>query len=182
MRVAEILALLPDSASLLAQYGLSCFSCSANAYETLEEGCMSHGFSSEDLNDLVTDLNVMIDDKPERPQTLTLTKEAALQLKTILEAEGKAGWGLSVGLDANGGFSMELSEKAAPTDKAFECDGVAGIALFASPITLFSIGGATVDFREGRFKLDLPEDLQKKKGCCQGKDACDCGGGECGCQ
>ncbi len=142
---------------------------------------MSHGFSSEDLNDLVTDLNVMIDDTPVRPQMLTLTKDAALQLKTILEAEGKAGWGLGVGLDANGGFSMELMEKADNTDRTFGCEDVPGISIFASPVTLFSIGGATIDFRDGRFKLDLPEDLTKKKTCCQGKDACECGGGECGC-
>lgn len=182
MNVAEILALLPDSASLLAQYGLSCFSCSANATETLEDGCRTHGFTDEDLTDLITDLNEMLTAKPERPQMLTLTKVAALQLKGILEAEGKAGWGLQVGLDANGGFSMELSEKASPTDKIFSCNDVPGMSLFASPVTLFSIGGATIDFRDGRFKLDLPEDLIKKQSCCQGKDACDCRGGECGCQ
>ncbi len=180
MNVAEILALLPDSASLLAQYGLSCFSCSANTTETLEDGCRTHGFSDEDLDDLITDLNQMLADKPERPQTLTLAKDAALQLKDILAAEGKAGWGLQVGLDANGGFSMELAEKAEAGDTTFDCAEVPGIALFASPVTLFSIGGATIDFRDGRFKLDLPEDLIKKS-CCQGKDACECGGGECGC-
>lgn len=142
---------------------------------------MTHGFTDQDLSDLVTDLNVMINDKPERPQTLTLTKEAALQLTDILSAEGKAGWGLQVGLDANGGFSMELVEKASSTDRTFTCADVDGVFLCASPVTLFSIGGATIDFRDGRFKLDLPDDLTKKQSCCQGKDACDCGGGECGC-
>lgn len=180
MRVSEILALLPDSAGLLAQYGLSCFSCSANAYETLEEGCMTHGFSSEDLNDLVADLNVMIDDKPERPQTITVTKEAALQLQDILTAEGKAGWGLSVGLDSNGGFSMDVVEKGASTDLTFTAPDVSDVPVYASPMTLFSIGGATIDFREGRFKLDLPEDGIKKS-CCQGKEKRACGGGGCGC-
>jgi hypothetical protein len=101
------------------------------------------------------------------------------------------GWGLQVGLDVNGGFAMELVEKAAADEKTFSCDDVAGVFLCASSMTLFSIGGATIDFREGRFKLDLPEDQTSpsglrptsamKKTCCQGKDACDCGGGECGC-
>lgn len=181
MNVAEILALLPDSASLLAQYGLSCFSCSANATETLEEGCRTHGFSDEDLQDLVTDLNEMLANKPERPQMLTLTKDAALQLKEILKAEGKAGWGLLVGLDENGGFAMEIAEKAGKSDLTFRCDDIDDVALFASPLTLFSIGGATVDFREGRFKLDLPEDAEKKAGCCKGADTDACGHGSCGC-
>ncbi len=180
MGVAEILGLLPDSAPLLAQYGLSCFNCSANATETLEEGWRTHGYSDEELQDLVTDLNEMIKDQPERPQMLTLTKDAAIQLKDILEAEGKAGWGLAVGLDTNGGFAMEFVETASVDDKIFGCEGIDGISLYASPTTLFSIGGSTIDFRDGRFKLDLPSDAAKKV-CCQGKDACECGGGECGC-
>lgn len=123
----------------------------------------------------------MIDDKPERPQTITVTKEAAVQLKEILTVEGKAGWGLSVGLDSNGGFSMDVVEEKASTDLTFINKDVPDVPVYASPMTLFSIGGATIDFRDGRFKLDLPEDLIKKQSCCQGKDACDCGGGECGC-
>jgi hybrid cluster-associated redox disulfide protein len=181
MNVAEILGLLPDSAPLLAQYGLSCFNCSANTTETLEDGCRTHGFSDEDLQDLITDLNEMLASTPERPQTLTLTKDAALQLKEILDAENKPGWGLQVGLDANGGFAMEFVAGAESDEKTFGCAEVPTVSLFASSITLFSIGGASIDFRDGRFKLDLPEDLIKKQNCCQGKDACECGGGECGC-
>src|SRR5438105_3122624 len=67
MRVAEILALLPDSEQLLAQHGLSCFNCSANAIENLEEGWRSHGYSDEELGDLVNDLNEMLQDRPVLP-------------------------------------------------------------------------------------------------------------------
>lgn len=180
MPVAEILVLLPNSAPLLAQYGLSCFNCSANATETLEDGCRTHGFTDEDLSDLVTDLNEMMKEKPDRPQTLTVTKEAALQLKEVLAADGKSGWGLLVGLDTNGGFAMDVVQEKGVDDQVFTHDDVPDLPVYASSITLFSIGGATIDFREGRFKLDLPEDAMKKS-CCQGKDACECGGGECGC-
>src|SRR3989344_3600784 len=77
MPVMEILTILPHSEALLAQYGLSCFHCSANAVETLEQGCMSHGFAMEDIDDLVKDLNELLKDAPLRPQTITLTKDAA---------------------------------------------------------------------------------------------------------
>lgn len=181
MRVSEIVALLPESESLLAEYGLSCFSCSANAYETLHEGCSSHGFSDEDINDLTADLNILLSQRPERPQTLTVTKEAAEQLKTILTEQGTLANGLTVGLDENSGFCMESSEKPADA-KTFLNDAVPELKIHAAVVTLKRIGGATIDFREGRFKLDLPEDQTKKACACKGEGECKCGGkGKCGC-
>lgn len=175
MRVADILMLLPNSESLLATYGLSCFNCSANETENLMDGCRTHGFTDEDISDLVTDLNIMLDERPARPQVLTLTTSAATQLKEMLTAENKAGWGLLVALDANGGFAMEVVEKPQTGDHTFKNADVPDVPLFASGQTLFAIGGSTIDFRDGRFKLDLPEDMAKVGGC-----ACE-NEGECGC-
>lgn len=180
MRVSEIVALVPESESLLAEYGLSCFSCSANAYETLEEGCASHGFSDEDINDLTADLNILLSQRPERPHTLTLTKDAAIQLKEILTGQGTLEKGLTVGLDENGGFCMESSDM--PHDaKTFQNDEVPDMRIHASVLTLKRIGGATIDFREGRFKLDLPEDAAKKSCACKDGGECGCGGDGCNC-
>jgi hybrid cluster-associated redox disulfide protein len=181
MRVSDILTLLPNSASLIAQYGLSCFSCSANDKETLEEGCRTHGMPEAEIDDLVTDLNEMLKDRPDRPQTLSITQAAAEALKNMMEAEDKAGWGLKVGLDDGGGFCMEFSKEATADDRTFANEAVPAVKLFASALTLAGIGGATIDLRDGRFKLDLPEDSKKKQCACKGGD-CTCGGGgNCGC-
>ena len=173
MPVSEIIAILPEAGNLLAQYGLHCFSCSQNALETLEEGCNSHGFAGEEIDDLVTDLNELLQNRPSRPQQLTLTKEAALMLKEILTNDGKTGYVLSVGVDEGGGFCMDVLKSPDKDDLTFTHGDVHDVRLAASSLTLSRIGGATVDFREGRFKLDLPEDLQAPK--------CGCGGGRCGC-
>lgn len=173
MRVAEILALLPEAEPVLAQYGLHCFHCSANVYETLDEGCKTHGFTDEDIGDLVTDLNELLESRPARPQTLTLTLPAAQALVGIAKGEGKEGQGLEVGVDEGGGFCMEFREKPAEGDRTFFHADAPAMQIFASALTLQRIGGATIDFRDGRFKLDLPEDAQKK--------GCACGKGECGC-
>lgn len=180
MRVSDILTLLPHAEPLVAQYGLHCFSCAANAYETLDEGCRTHGFSDQDIDDLVKDLNELLKDQSARPQKLTLTKDAALALKEILSAEGKVDWGLLVGVDEGGGFCMEFVEKPAVDDQICTNEEVPDVRMFASVLTLNSIGGATIDFREGRFKLDVPP---MAKGCKCGKgEECGCeGGGECGC-
>jgi len=49
----------------------------------------------------------------------------------MLEAEGKLGWGLMVGLDETGGFSMEFVEKKQKDDRTFQCDDVPDVQLFA---------------------------------------------------
>lgn len=181
MRVSDILALLPHAAPLLARYGLSCFGCSANTLESIEDGCRSHGMPEAEIDDLITDLNELLKHRPDRPQTLTVTDAAARSLYGILEGQGKAGWGLQVGLDESGGFCMELRAEAAAEDRIFTNATVPELRLFASPLTLGSIGGATIDLRDGRFKLDLPEDALKKQCACGGN--CSCGGtGECGCK
>lgn len=179
MRVAEILALLPESESLLARYGLSCFHCSSNALETLDEGCRSHGFTDEDIGDLVTDLNELMKDRPERPQTLTVTLPAARALLDIAETEKKMGQSLLVGVDEAGGFCMEFQKKPAAKTKVFFHAEAPGMKLYATSLTLQRIGGATIDFREGRFKLDLEN--AAKAGCGSGKGECGCGR-NCGCK
>lgn len=182
MNVADILTLLPNAAPIIAQYGLSCFSCEANSYETIEEGCRGHGMAEADIDDLMTDLNELLTDQPSRPQILTLTESAANALKEIMQSEEKIGWGLKVGLDSAGGFEMEFINAAAADDRTFKNDNVPDVPLFASPLTLTSIGGATIDFREGRFKLDLPEDSKKKACACKNGGTCDCElKGGCGC-
>lgn len=183
MRVSDILTLLPDAGPLVAQYGLHCFSCEANAHETLDEGCRTHGFSDEDIDDLVTDLNELLSSRPERPQTLSVTKDAAVALMSMLENEGKSDWGLSVGLDEGGGFCMEFAKAASADAKTFQNNDVPALRVFATTVTLGSIGGATIDFRDGRFKLDLPEDSKKTACGCTDGGTCGCkDGGECGCR
>lgn len=180
MCVLDILTLLPDAAPLLAQYGLSCFSCAANVHETLEMGCRGHGMPEAEIDDLVKDLNEMMKNRPARPEILTLTESAAMQLKEMMQAEGKSGWGLLVGLDDGGGFCMEFRKDADNDHRIFFNEAVSDVKLFATSLTLGSIGGATIDLRDGRFKLDLPEDAAKKMCGCGGAGNCECGG-ECGC-
>jgi len=180
MRVRDIQMILPAAEECMAQYGLHCAGCGVGGEESLEEGCRMHGMSEADIDDLVTDLNILLSEKPARPRTLTLTESAAHGLKNIMDTEQKQGWVLMVGLDESGGFSMEFREKPDTTDHLFKNDAVPEVQLSASDLTLAGIGGATIDLRDGRFKLDLPEDAGKKKCACTGGD-CDCGGGGCEC-
>lgn len=172
MRVSDIVALLPEAALLLATYGLHCSGCNQNQYETLEEGCQSHGFSDEEIDMLVRDLNTSLRDLPRRPQTLTITAEARAAIAPLLPADQTAYGGFLVLMDEQG-FCMEYAKTAPDGTKTFFAQGKAVMRFFASKETLSRIGGATIDHREGRFKLDLPSPEQGA--------ACPCKGGRCTC-
>lgn len=169
MRVAEIITLFPGARDIMAEWGLHCSSCSLGGMETLAEGCRMHGYDDDDLTALLADLNEGFAAIPERPATLELTAAAAQGIRDIAAAEGREGEGLAVIVDEAGGFCMEFRKDPEEGDMVFTRADEPEIRLFASPATLRRIGGATIDLRDGRFKLDLPE------------DACGCHGNTCAC-
>jgi hybrid cluster-associated redox disulfide protein len=175
MPVAEIVTFCPQAKGLLAEYGLHCFQCAGSEYETLEEGCKTHGFDDEEIDGLVDDLNEALAEMPSRPATLIVTQAAALAIRQVAEEEKRLGEGLAVIVDGHGGFCMEFRKDPEGDERTFVQPAVPDVRVFASALTLQRIGGSTVDFREGRFKLDLPEDAAVG-------DRCACGSGGCGCK
>ena len=171
MIVQDILSLCPEASDIMAEYGMHCFSCSIGGTETLHQGCELHGFDEDTMEALVEDLNDSIVNMPPRPQEITVTQEAAKAIAHIAKQEGYEGQGLTVQADAHGGFCMEFSKEPQKDDAKFSCKEEPDVHVFASPLTLWRIGGATIDYREQRFKLDLPEDLQCHSSC---GDSCGC--------
>ncbi len=168
MNVLDVIALHSGAADILAEYGLHCFQCAFNTMDSLDAGARSHGLTDVDIENLVADVQELIDAAPKKPETLILTKAAAEALKLIGKQEKKKSICLRVTTDSQGGFCMEFTDKPMSNDAAFVSKGVAGVSLIASPETLWRIGGSTVDFREGKFKLDMEE-------------ACGCEGKDCAC-
>jgi hybrid cluster-associated redox disulfide protein len=167
--VAEIVNHYPQTTEVMAEYGLHCFGCSVSAIETLEEGCAGHGFSEDDIDNLVYDINDAIANIPSRPQTLTITKEAAEGIREISEKEETKGQGLSVQANKDGSFFMEFRETMEEGESEFVNEEVSDVRIWASPLTLQRIGGATIMLKERKFTLEASE------GCC-GEVQCDCRG------
>lgn len=158
MRVADIVALCAGSERVFEAYGMYCAGCSMGGNESLLEATQIHGFEESDLTELLEDLHTLLARQPERPQTLTVTEAAAKALAKVLKEEKRANSGLLVALDAGGSFCMEFCREKLRDDLFFSHAKHPTVKIFASPLTLERIGGATIDFREGRFKLDLPEE------------------------
>jgi Fe-S cluster assembly iron-binding protein IscA len=149
-------------------------------------------------------LNELLRDTPKRPQTITVTRAAAMALEKILHTQCSTpslshpssslsrrerkkctsvnpiphGTSpvLSVEMDHAGNFCMEFRDKPHADDRMFRHADVPSVCVVASPAALLRVGGATIDFREERFKLDLPapRNSKGKVGCGHCGDGCAC--------
>lgn len=172
MNVMEVISMHPGAAAVLSAYGLNCHQCAFNAMDTLDAGARTHGLGDDDIDNIVGDLTDLLKNVPGRPETIELTESAGKALWNIAVQEGKKEMILRVASDDRGGFCMEFSETVEPSDKKFSHPAVKNVMLIATSDALMRIGGSTVDFRDGRFKLDLP-DAPAACGCAEGSD-CGC--------
>jgi len=60
MTIIEITESVPESLELFSHYDLHCAMCHSAQYETLQDGCEKHGLSSEEINELLDELNKML--------------------------------------------------------------------------------------------------------------------------
>ena len=66
MIVTEALAVDPDVAGILMNEGLHCIFCGAASGETLAEAGYVHGFSPEEMDQLVAAINAYLESKEEK--------------------------------------------------------------------------------------------------------------------
>jgi len=57
MTFAEVLNNHPKLGNVLFESGLHCIGCGGAMYESIEQGCMMHGFSKKQIEDLVKKMN-----------------------------------------------------------------------------------------------------------------------------
>lgn len=56
-RISKILETVPDSVEVMIEQGLHCYGCSANTEERLFEGMETHGFSEDQIDQVVDEIN-----------------------------------------------------------------------------------------------------------------------------
>jgi len=57
MTIAEIIELYPMTAEVFTDWGLNCAMCHIGAIETIEEGALAHGFSSNEVTSIIEEIN-----------------------------------------------------------------------------------------------------------------------------
>jgi len=64
MLISEVMSINPEKSyemsKIMFEIGLHCFGCGIAAYETLEQGCLMHGMTKKQIDDLVIKLNKII--------------------------------------------------------------------------------------------------------------------------
>ena len=57
MSFAEVLQRRPQAGGIMFKYGLHCVGCHIAAVETIEQGCLAHGMSEEDMEKMLEEIN-----------------------------------------------------------------------------------------------------------------------------
>ncbi len=160
MMIGEVVSTYPPVADVFLSYGLHCVGCHVNAFETIEQGAMSHGITEEEVDEMVAEANTYLSELSASSETVLVTAKAIEKLRLLSAEEGKDSWGLRVGVLAGGcsGFKYELEFE----EKAKEGDIVLneGFPLFIDPESMGMLHGARIDYHDGLsgsgFKVDNP--------------------------
>ncbi len=79
----------PEIAKVLGEAGLHCVGCHVSTIETIEEGCLGHGMSPEEIEELMQEVNLRIEEYDLMPK-ISFTNKAASKLREKLkEKNGK---------------------------------------------------------------------------------------------
>lgn len=172
MTIDDIFETFPSKSQKLAQEmtntGLHCVGCSAATWETLEQGAKGHGMEVEQIEALLQRLNAILEEK-EDLSTVSLTPRAAKKFLSILEDDGKTGWGLRFGEKSSGckgtTFSLDYSEKPSEQDTVIESEGV---QIHIDTGSLDRLMGSVIDYVDGLhgagFKVSNPN-VKSSCGC-----------------
>ena len=125
MTIGDILKNHPEAVEIMLSYGLHCVGCQVQFHETLEGGCLGHGFDVKKINDLVKDINAAITEVPEGKEFYA-TPKAAEKLKEMAEKEKKPAV-LRIDVVAGGcaGFKYNLDfDEEKQSDVRIESQGI----------------------------------------------------------
>lgn len=145
--IIEILNQLPEAEAILTAHGLHCVGCSVRSYETLEEGCRSHGFTEPELQNILEDLNLCSEEKKRQKKVpVFLTPKAAQKIKQFQKEQNKIGYGVTVKAKKQNGtwnYSLDFSKTKPKNDQTIESQT---INLYLSLSTNDHLQGYKIDY------------------------------------
>ncbi|HEY5713958.1 MAG TPA: iron-sulfur cluster biosynthesis family protein [Candidatus Gracilibacteria bacterium] len=152
--IGDILGAMPEASEILASHGVACASCHINAYETLEQGILGHGFGQDTLDDILQDLNEAAADmglttESTKKNPPTLTTAAANKIRDFQKSQHKEGFGFRIEVTdfslEDPGYFLDLEEKPDKEDHIINSQEV---QLWLSPDSYRFLQNKTIDYVE----------------------------------
>ncbi len=162
MTIGDVVAKYPACIETLQAAGVHCVGCHVSYYETLEQGFKGHGMSDEEIESVISKLNIAVEEsKLDVGKEFIITNKAAEKLKEVLKENSKEGSGLRVEIIPGGcsGFQygLELDDNTTDLDIIFEEKGV---KILVSKENMQFLKGAKLDYVDslqgGGFKISNP--------------------------
>lgn len=80
-KLGEVMQINPEAGMILFEYGLHCVGCGLASMETLEQGCLAHGMSKKEINEILSRLNK--EDKQKKKSAKKKTKTEENKIKKL---------------------------------------------------------------------------------------------------
>lgn len=169
---------------MLLDFGIHCIGCGASTFETLGQGVLGHGFSEQQLDKLINDLNKVISEETETESktdanqeitaeifSLKLTEHAVKKVKQVIKQRKTPSATLRVSVIPGGCsgymYDMQFIDKPSKDDLNFKQNGV-NIAVDKKSTDM--LHGMEIDYidtlNESGFKFNNPN---AEHGCGCGK-------------
>ncbi|PID70732.1 hypothetical protein CSB37_01450 [bacterium DOLZORAL124_38_8] len=97
--IADILLKVPKANEILLSYGLLCVGCHLNTHETLQDGILGHGYSMEDLENILEEINEVAQNTEMYQKDfkeVELTDFAAQKVQEFQEESNQVGFGFKI--------------------------------------------------------------------------------------
>jgi hybrid cluster-associated redox disulfide protein len=61
--ISEAMEKCPEALGIMFEHGLHCVGCGGAAFETIEQGCLVHGMSDKEIEEIVEEINQSVSRK-----------------------------------------------------------------------------------------------------------------------
>src|SRR3989338_1655484 len=132
MTIGDVVNKYPYLAEIMNNYGLHCMGCHANPYESILNGCVSHGIDEKTVDQMVEELNEAVKNYKEEDtsKNLIVTDKAAVKFKEFMKEEHKENCGVRLIINGAGGccsdehYDLEFAENVEKSEVTLNENGI----------------------------------------------------------
>lgn len=160
--IGDMVKQFPAAAEIVSKYGVHCVGCSVSQFEKLGDGLSSHGYDSEKIDSIISEVNEFLDERNiETSDFLSVSEKAASKVKEFAAKDDLKEFYLRADVH-KGGCAGNTTTLDFTTEKK-EDDFIVsahGIQIIMSPESKEFLEGAVVEYvetlNESGFKIHNP--------------------------